>query len=139
MAWNAIFINRKASPEAVVNAVGQLFDVDPQAIIITQHDRWRDYVDDPNMVLICDLTLIPGDFPLRLRILANRVHVPHIPPFTGEAVGFLCELLGCQALAEPDEDDDDYTWLLVYDRHTMQRVSVNPERLDNEGAFEVVS
>lgn len=139
MAWNEIFLNRRLSPDAILNAVGRLFDVNPHDIVVSHDDRWYDIANDPSMVMICDLTPIAGDYPLRLRIIANREHVPHAAPFDGESVGVLCELLGCHALAELDDDYDPYTFMLVLSRHDIRRVRVNPDRLDNDGAFELES
>lgn len=137
MAWNEIFLNRRLSPDAILNAVGQLFNVNPHDIVVSHDDRWYDFAKDPNMVMICDLTPIAGDFPLRLRIIANREHVPHAAPFDGSSVGMLCELLDCNALAELDEDYDPYTFMLVRSRNEVLRVRVNADRLDNDGAFEL--
>lgn len=136
MSWNEIFLSRKLSPEMIVDAVGRLFDVNPQLIRVTRDDQWQPHVTDASMYLVCDLTALSPDFPLRLQIVISRENVPRATPFNPESVGMLCELLGCEALTETEANDyDPYTFTLVRGRHDYQRVLVSAHHLDNNNAF----
>lgn len=138
MSWNEIFLSSSLPVEDIVNAAGRLFDVPVTHILVTYHDKWANQYDDDTH-LICDLTPLPnGDFPLRLRLIIFLDKVPGASPFTPESVGILCELLGCLALAETDDDDNIYTWTLVQDRYNHRRVLVDAHRLDHDQAFVII-
>jgi hypothetical protein len=139
MLWTELELDRVIPDERLREAWAEVFGFGQNRVAIID-----DFTDETargeRISLVAERRRQPGDFPLHLTIvlrtegLAARVAAPQD---SLAAVRALCRSLECHALLS-DDGPNPYRWILVRPDAPETVVRVDPDRLDESGAFVLV-
>jgi hypothetical protein len=129
MSFDMMF-ERVISHDDFRKVIGGVFDVPPEQVEIVHSQEYPDYLKvKEDALVLCWLSDIPGDFPLRTEIMPWRKELLHLA--TDEMECLICEGLSCRALVDGGELSP-YRWDLISERGHRQRVTINEDLFDRE-------
>ena len=134
MIWTDFLVDRCMNPTEIREALATVFNLDSHQVEVvseigaTRQERGSD--------LLCEVQTVQGDFCLRLTLYKREVRSPE-PGEPLTAISRLSELLQCRCLTD-DGSADPYRWLLISGRDNHQRVSLDIDKADEKGVYNLI-
>lgn len=129
MSWPVAYmsLNRAIPASELQTALGQIYGVDANQVLIRQDPKsvWTENLDQ--MLVVCQTSYIPGDFPLYIEITPLKKDLSGADEQT--ITGLICKALDCQAIISADFYNA-YVWTLVSGPNQYQNVEMDADILD---------
>lgn len=132
-----ILVDRNLSHDEIVAACVDIFSLSPTEILITEDITDLDIDLDENILLICELMPIGGDFKTFLSFYPQNFSIEEQLEEIGDGLTIarkFCEFLNVKSLIKDDSSPDEYeedAYFLI-DRINIQRVYIDLDKIDDD-------
>lgn len=127
MGWPDCIVDRHLSKEEITSALSKYLSIPSEGIMVVEEVPGESI--DVRVQLLCERTLIKGDFHLKLSFYPQN---PALEQGNGDRfIDYLCETLHCKCLIS-DDSFDPYSMILVEAPSRHRQVFLDPDCLDQE-------
>jgi len=130
MIWEEVLIDRNLTDEEIITGISKVFSVSKTDILIVD-DIAEIHVGE-RFRIVCERTLVKGDFPLKLSIYLYDAKLAQLNAKV--IIGRFCDILHCKCLI-PDNSSNPYSMLLIQGSNKQQIVLLDPIRLDEDEEY----
>ena len=134
MIWTDLLADRCMNPAEISEALATVFNLDSHQVEVVSEIGATRQGRSPN--LLCEVQPVQGDFCLRLTLYTREGWSPE-PGEPLAAIARLSELLQCRCLTD-DGSADPYRWLLISGRDDHQLVSLDIDKADETGEYNLI-
>ncbi len=140
MLWQDVLVQCPAPDSVLAGAVADVFAIDPGVVLVVDDVTGLDRIDDGVLVLV-ERRLLEGVFRLYATLTLRDARLERdvqSREATFAALQRLAARLDCAVLTD-DESLDPSAYLLIRGSGTIEPVTLDDDRLDNEGFVSVLT